>query len=83
VQSEGEVRTSKETEWARGTHVLSNVKGGTSQDTERNQASEGYAHSVERKRSDHVRISKESERARGTHNLSSAKGRTSQNAERN
>src|SRR6267142_1062820 len=45
---EGQVRTLKETEHARGTHSLSSAQGGSSQDTERNRACEGHSLSIER-----------------------------------
>ena len=35
-QGEGQVRTQKETDQVRGTHILETAAGGTSQDTERN-----------------------------------------------
>jgi hypothetical protein len=42
-EREGLVRTQKETEEARGTHILKTAEGGTCQDMERNQPSEGYS----------------------------------------
>src|SRR5579863_10386244 len=42
-QREGQVRTWKESDRARGTHVLETTEGWTSQDTERNQPSEGHS----------------------------------------
>jgi len=42
-QRERQVRTQKQTEQARGTHHLEIAKGGTSDDTEANQASEGHS----------------------------------------
>jgi hypothetical protein len=47
VQREGQVSTLKETERVRGTHYLSSTEGGTSQETERSQVSEGHSHTVE------------------------------------
>ena len=40
---EGQVKTWKETDRARGTHFLDTASGGTSQDTERNRPSEGHS----------------------------------------
>jgi len=40
---EGQVRTWKETDQARGTHFLETRERGTSQDTERNQPSKGHS----------------------------------------
>jgi hypothetical protein len=37
------MRTQKESEQARGTHVLESAEGWTSEDTERNRASEGHS----------------------------------------
>jgi len=41
-QREGQIRTQKETDQARGTHRLEITERGTSQDMERNQPSEGH-----------------------------------------
>ena len=43
-QIEGLVRTGKETDQARGTHVLETIEGETCQDRERNRPSEGHSH---------------------------------------
>jgi len=45
---EGQVRTWKETDQARGTHSLETTKGGTSQDMERNQLSKGHSQTGDR-----------------------------------
>jgi len=42
-QTEGQVRTWKETDQARGTHFLEMAEGWTSQDTERKQLSKGHS----------------------------------------
>jgi hypothetical protein len=43
AQTEGQVRTRKESKPARGTHVLDSPDGGTSQDKETIRASEGHS----------------------------------------
>jgi len=48
-QREGQVRTWKESNQARGTHSLEIAEGGTSQDTERKQLSKGYSPTGDRK----------------------------------
>jgi len=70
---EGQVRTLKETERARGTHELSSTQGGSSKDTERNRACEALTN-CQAHREGQVRTLKETERARGTHGLSSQQG---------
>ena len=70
MHREGQVRILKETECARGTHILSSAQGGSSQDTEKNRAHEGHLLSVKHTRRVKVRTLKETERARGTHQLS-------------
>src|SRR6266850_978011 len=49
AQREGLVRTLKESDRARGTHILSRAEGGSRQDTERIRPREGHSHSVERR----------------------------------
>jgi hypothetical protein len=56
-------------------------RGGTSQYTERNQASEGYSRTAQRERQ--VKIPEKTERARGTHELESIEGEPSQDMGRN
>jgi hypothetical protein len=46
-QREGQMRVPKESQRARGTHILSKAEGGTSEHTERKTASEGYPQTVE------------------------------------
>ena len=43
-QREGLVRTRKETDRPRRTHILKTAEGGTCQDTERNQSTEAHSH---------------------------------------
>src|SRR6266850_2159102 len=47
VQRERQVRTQKQTEQARGTHILESAEGETSQDTETNRASKGHSQTGE------------------------------------
>jgi hypothetical protein len=54
-QRKGQVRTPKETEQARDTHVLSTTEEGTSQDTERNEGSEGHSPTVKQRGRDKSR----------------------------
>jgi hypothetical protein len=51
-QSEGLVRTWKETDRARGTHCLETAEGGTCQDTERNRPTEGNSRPGDGRESD-------------------------------
>ena len=51
-QREGLVRTRKETDRARGTHPLEKAEGGTGQNTERNQPSEGHSQTRDNRRGD-------------------------------
>jgi hypothetical protein len=82
-QSDGQVRTSQESERARSTHVLESAERWTSEDTKKNErASKGYSLAGERRGDRQVRTRKESERAGGTHELESAKRRTSEDTER-
>src|SRR6267142_434065 len=46
-QTDGQVRTWKESEQVRGTHFLESTDGQTSQNMERIQPSEGHSHSEE------------------------------------
>jgi hypothetical protein len=48
AQSEGQVRTRKESERARGTHFLESAERGTSEDAERKRGSKGHSLSGER-----------------------------------
>jgi hypothetical protein len=49
AETEGQVRTRKDFEQAKGTHVLESADRGTSEDTERIQASEGHSRTGERR----------------------------------
>ena len=51
-QREGQVRTQKESDQARGTHILETTEGGTSQDMERKQLSKGHSHPGDHRRRD-------------------------------
>jgi len=52
AQTDGQVRTQKESEQVRGTHFLESTDGRTSQDTEGIQVSEGHSLPGERRRTD-------------------------------
>src|SRR6266850_2096719 len=52
VQTDGQVRTRKESEQARGTHFLESADGWTSQDMEGIRASEGHSRTGERRQTD-------------------------------
>src|SRR6267142_680506 len=47
AQTDGQVRTQKESNQERGTHILESADGQTSQDMERIQPSEGHSHTGE------------------------------------
>jgi len=72
VWREGQVRSSRESEQAKGTHFLSHAKGGATQDIERNRASERGTHFLLSTEGGTIRTPKQTERARGTYFLSSA-----------
>ena len=55
---EGQVKTRKETDRARGTHKLETASGGRSQDTERNRPSKGHSRPGDRIGSDKSRYGK-------------------------
>src|SRR6266850_497712 len=52
AQTDGQVRTQKESDRARGTHRLESADGRTSQDMERIRPSEGHSQTGERRRTD-------------------------------
>ena len=81
-QKEGLVRTRKEADRARGTHILETAEGGTGQNTERNQPSEAHSHTEDRRGRDFVRTQKEANRERRAHWLETAKGGICQGTER-
>jgi hypothetical protein len=54
-QKEGPVRTRKEIDRVRGTHILETAEGGTCQDTETNRSSEGHSLSGDGRGRDFVR----------------------------
>jgi hypothetical protein len=83
AQREDQVKLLKETERARGTHELLSAQGGSSQDTERNQAHEGHSQTVKCTGDGQDKTLKESKYARGTHRLSSTQGGSSKGTNRN
>jgi len=52
VERVGQVRAAKESQQARGTHILMRTEGATSQGSERKPVGEGHSRSVERKGGD-------------------------------
>ena len=80
-QGEGPVRTWKGTDSARSTHVLETAEGGTCQDTEKGQPSEGHSQPGD-SREGLVRTQRETDQARDTHELETAVGGTCQDTER-
>ena len=80
-QREGLVRTQKETDRARHTHVLETAEGGTCQDTQMNRR-KGALTLWKRQREGLVRTQKETDRARHTHDLKTAEGGTCQDTGR-
>jgi len=83
VQRERQVRTQKQTEQARGTHILESAEGETSQDTETNRASKGHSPTGECRGRDKSGHRNKPSKQRGTHSLESAEGETSQDTETN
>jgi len=79
---EGQVRTQKETDQARGAHQLETASGGTSQDREK-LTGQGALTSWRPHWEGQVRTQIETNQTRGTHFLETTPGGTSQDTERN
>ena len=82
-QREGLVRTWKETDRARRTHVLETAERGTCQDTERIRPSKAHSRPGDDSGRDLSEHGKETNRAGHTHKLGMAERETCQDTERN
>src|SRR6267142_1892517 len=81
AQTDGQVRTWKQSDRARGTHLLEDA--GTNKSGHRNKPTERGALTNWRAQTDEqVRTEKQSDRVRSTHGLERADGRTSQDTDR-
>ena len=80
---DGLVRTRKETDRARRTHILETAEGETCQDTERDRPTEAHSRTKRRQREELVRTRKDTDQPMCTHSLEMAEEGACQDTERN